>query len=206
MRQCQPAPPPHSRPNQARWMRPGGGGARFARKWRLPVARPPHPTEFVPAIAFCGAAVARIWHSIGDAERCVMDAAVVPIRNTPRVFGEDEALAWLRDNGPVQLSNAALARAWGWNATKVSRRLKAWQSAGLIERTRQGITAAAPRVESSAPALALAPAPAESEPASAPAEPELVEPPVEAQSAPSAQLPVPVTVMLPAAEPQPALP
>lgn len=126
-----------------------------------------------------------------------MDAAVVPIRNTPRVFGEDEALAWLRDNGPVQLSNAALARAWGWNATKVSRRLKAWQSAGLIERTRQGITAAAPPVAVPASVTAATPEP----------EPDPVPEPA---AAPSRQLPAVLPAALPAthlaADAQPALP
>src|SRR5262249_36067777 len=82
-----------------------------------------------------------------------MEAAVVPIPNM-RAFSEDEALAWLRDNGPVQQSNAALARAWGWNATKVSRRLTAWSKAGLIERVRNGIIVARP----SAPARLGAPA------------------------------------------------
>src|SRR5262245_56812021 len=106
--------------------------------------------------------------------RGVMHAAVVPIPNM-RAFSDDEALAWLRDNGPVQMSNAALARAWGWNATKVSRRLKAWNDAGLIERAPAGIIAAPPRAPVPADPLPTAPLPAEAPPT--PALPAVLQPP-----------------------------
>src|SRR5262245_8509748 len=69
-----------------------------------------------------------------------MEAAI----RTIRALSDEEALAWLRANSPVTQSNAALARVWGWNATKVSRRLKAWQEAGTVNRTKLGITAIAP--------------------------------------------------------------
>src|SRR5262245_4823752 len=89
-----------------------------------------------------------------------MEAAI----RTIRALSDDEALTWLRANSPVTQSNAALARVWGWNATKVSRRLKAWQDAGTLNRTKLGITAPAP--VSAAPAASPSPVP------QAPAQPE----------------------------------
>jgi hypothetical protein len=56
---------------------------------------------------------------------------IVPIRP----FDDAEALAWLRSqpDGRVTASAAELGRQWGWNTMR-TRRLKAWDEAGLIRR------------------------------------------------------------------------
>jgi hypothetical protein len=53
-----------------------------------------------------------------------------------------EALAWLRSQpkGRVAVNAAKLGRQWGWNRTRTSRRLKAWEQAGLICRNAEAIT------------------------------------------------------------------
>jgi hypothetical protein len=52
-----------------------------------------------------------------------------------------EALAWLRSQpeGHVTVSAAELGRQWGWNRMRTSRRLKAWERAGLISRNAEAI-------------------------------------------------------------------
>ena len=59
-----------------------------------------------------------------------------------RPFDEMEALAWLRSQpeGVVTASAAELGRRWGWNRMRTSRRLKAWEQAGLIRRNAGAIT------------------------------------------------------------------
>ncbi|HLG82511.1 MAG TPA: hypothetical protein VKY22_15960 [Bradyrhizobium sp.] len=51
-----------------------------------------------------------------------------------RPLDDMEALVWLRSrpDGHVTASAAELARQWGWNRMRASRRLRAWQKAGLI--------------------------------------------------------------------------
>jgi hypothetical protein len=52
-------------------------------------------------------------------------------------LGDDDALAWLRvqPDGQVSITISALARQWGWNRTKVRRRLDRWAAEGHITRT-----------------------------------------------------------------------
>ncbi len=66
--------------------------------------------------------------------------AVVPIR----ALGDAEALAWLASKAPVANSNTELARAWGWNPTKVSRRLKTWAADGKVARSNGSLTVVTP--------------------------------------------------------------
>jgi hypothetical protein len=53
-----------------------------------------------------------------------------------------EALIWLRSQpeGRVAVNAAKLGRQWGWNRMRTSRRLKAWEQAGLIRRNAGAIT------------------------------------------------------------------
>ena len=59
----------------------------------------------------------------------------------PHPFDDKEALAWLRawPEGRVAVSAAELGRQWGWNRMRTSRRLKAWERAGLIRRNAEAI-------------------------------------------------------------------
>jgi hypothetical protein len=59
----------------------------------------------------------------------------------PHPFDEMEALAWLRSQpeGRLTVSAAELGRQWGWNRMRTSRRLKAWEQAGLIRRNTKAI-------------------------------------------------------------------
>lgn len=61
-------------------------------------------------------------------------ANVVAFDTRPKQLSESEALDWLRaqPDGRAQVSNAALADRWGWTRYRVTRRLKEWQTAGLI--------------------------------------------------------------------------
>jgi hypothetical protein len=54
----------------------------------------------------------------------------------PHPFDDMEALAWLRSQPERHLtvSAAELGRQWGWNRMRASRRLTAWERAGLIRR------------------------------------------------------------------------
>jgi hypothetical protein len=70
------------------------------------------------------------------------EADVVPFL----ALTDDEALAWLASNAPVRASNAELARLWGFNEMKVSRRLKAWERDGKISRDNAGLTVITPGV------------------------------------------------------------
>ena len=72
--------------------------------------------------------------------------AVVPIR----ALGDAEALAWLASKAPVANSNTELARAWGWNPTKVSRRLKTWAADGKVARSNGSLTVVTPTAAASA--------------------------------------------------------
>jgi hypothetical protein len=86
----------------------------------------------------------------------LIDAEVVPIR----ALSDEEALAWLGSNTPVTASNTELARLWGWNDMKVSRRLKAWAGTGKIARSLTGLTVATPSVMRAVmPSLAVAVSP-----------------------------------------------
>jgi len=60
---------------------------------------------------------------------------------SPDPFDDLEALAWLRfqPEGRVTASAAELGRQWGWNRMRASRRLKAWEEAGLIRRNEEAI-------------------------------------------------------------------
>lgn len=57
-------------------------------------------------------------------------------------LSDDEALTWLQQHsGPVK--GADCARAWNWNPMKVSRRIRAWETAGKIARAPEGVKAVA---------------------------------------------------------------
>ena len=62
-----------------------------------------------------------------------------------RPFEEEEAIAWLcaQPGGRTKLSDAELARRWGWNRKRVGRRLKAWAKSGRVTR-RGDVTTANP--------------------------------------------------------------
>src|SRR5258706_3278953 len=66
---------------------------------------------------------------------------VTPIRP----FDEEAAIAWLcaQPGGRTKLSDAELARRWGWNRKRVGRRLKAWAKSGRVTR-RGDVTTANP--------------------------------------------------------------
>src|SRR5262245_995794 len=51
-------------------------------------------------------------------------------------FADEAALAWLRGQpeGRIETSIAELARLWGWNRTRVQRRLEKWSADGHIAR------------------------------------------------------------------------
>jgi hypothetical protein len=53
-----------------------------------------------------------------------------------------EAPTWLRSQPErrVAVNAAKLGRQWGWNRMRTSRRLKAWEQAGLIRRNAEAIT------------------------------------------------------------------
>jgi hypothetical protein len=70
------------------------------------------------------------------AEKVTTLAEVAPLHP----FDEQSALAWLRSqpDGRTNLLPGALGERWGWHALVVGRRLKAWERAGLIKRTRSG--------------------------------------------------------------------
>ena len=53
-----------------------------------------------------------------------------------------EALTWLRSQPEerVAVNAAKVGRQWGWNRMRTSRRLKAWEQAGLIRRNAEAIT------------------------------------------------------------------
>src|SRR5271169_1247717 len=74
--------------------------------------------------------------------------AVVPIR----ALDDAEALAWLASKAPVANSKTELARAWGWNPTKVSRRLKTWAADGKVARSNGSLTVVTPMAGSAASA------------------------------------------------------
>src|SRR5215470_10335901 len=58
------------------------------------------------------------------------DSASLPAR----VYTDDEALEDLLSIGRTSMTGSALARQWGWNDMRVSRRLRAWEESGLITR------------------------------------------------------------------------
>ncbi len=74
-------------------------------------------------------------------------------------FDEQAALAWLRSqpDGRTNLLPGALGERWGWHALVVGRRLKAWESAGLIRRTRSGKITVVDGAEMSTPRPAMRP-------------------------------------------------
>jgi hypothetical protein len=93
-------------------------------------------------------------HSAGPASACGSPASndqmimcwelamryIEPIRPLDEVA----ALEWLRCQ-PGRLTNlpaAELGRRWGWQRQRASRRLKAWQKAGLVTRRGNAITVA----------------------------------------------------------------
>jgi MarR family len=59
-----------------------------------------------------------------------------------RPFDDDTALAWLKAQGPVDLPQKALAQRWGWSKQRTSKRLMAWERAGLIRRDGVALVAA----------------------------------------------------------------
>src|SRR5262249_27455609 len=65
-----------------------------------------------------------------------------------RVYTDDEALEDLLSIGRTSMTGSALARQWGWNDMRVSRRLRAWEESGLITR-RNGeiVTAITPKYQ-----------------------------------------------------------
>ncbi len=66
---------------------------------------------------------------------------VTPIRP----FDEEAAIAWLcaQPGGRTKLSDAELARRWGWNRKRVGRRIKAWAKSGRVTRRGDVTTATA---------------------------------------------------------------
>jgi hypothetical protein len=72
-------------------------------------------------------------------EKVTTIAEVAPFRP----FDEAAALERLRSqpDGRTKLLPAELGQRWGWHALVVGRRLKAWQSAGIITRRGKVITA-----------------------------------------------------------------
>jgi hypothetical protein len=61
------------------------------------------------------------------------DDVIVPLKP----LSDEKAIAFLRTQGS-SLTHAALAQRWGWERSKVTRRLQAWEKAGYI--TRDGDT------------------------------------------------------------------
>ena len=61
-----------------------------------------------------------------------------------RPLDEAAALEWLRGQPGMRtnLPAAELGRRWGWRQQRASRRLKAWQKAGLVTRRGNVIAAA----------------------------------------------------------------
>jgi hypothetical protein len=59
------------------------------------------------------------------------------MNDSGRTIAEEEALTWLlgQPTGRIETTVADLARQWGWNRTKVLRRLKQWSTQGHIVRT-----------------------------------------------------------------------
>jgi len=85
----------------------------------------------------------------------------IPIRR----LDDDQAIEWLRDHSPVEVTVSDLARRWAWSRRTAQRRLHAWAGAGVIKReTLPGgaslITLCAPAHLAAHPAHALAQAPA----------------------------------------------
>jgi len=71
-------------------------------------------------------------------------AAMPNIAPIIRPLDEAAALEWLRSQ-PGRRTNlpaAELGRRWGWQRQRASRRLKAWQKAGLISRRGNVVTVA----------------------------------------------------------------
>jgi len=95
---------------------------------------------------------------------------IVPIR----ALSDDEALAWIAGKGKTETSAAALARDWGWNDSKVRRRLASWSSAGVIKvkpgrRRGQSVITPVPASDAAAPAGRLGQATSPPEPVATPA-------------------------------------
>ncbi len=59
----------------------------------------------------------------------------LPLGDARAALGDEEVLAWLRDRRPVQMTVTELAKLWGWERTRASKRLKAWAETGLIDRS-----------------------------------------------------------------------
>jgi len=68
---------------------------------------------------------------------------VVPFR----ALSDSEAIEWLVAHAPVTASNAELARTFGWNDAKVSRRLAAWRRDGRVVRELSGLMGGEPAVD-----------------------------------------------------------
>jgi DNA-binding MarR family transcriptional regulator len=52
-----------------------------------------------------------------------------------RPLTEKDALAWLLAKPSIETTVSELSRQWGWNRTKVLRRLKRWADEGYLIRT-----------------------------------------------------------------------
>src|SRR5438034_4891718 len=79
-----------------------------------------------------------------------------------RPLTETQALAWLhgQPDGTIATTVSDLARAWGWNRSTTSRRVKAWITSGQLVRTpgpdgRSIFTARAPDVPQPCDAAAV---------------------------------------------------
>jgi len=76
-----------------------------------------------------------------------------------RKFSDDQALTWIRSQpeARISLSQAQLAQCWGWSRQTVSKRLRLWEMAQLINRDRLLISIAdqATGVKATRPAAAF---------------------------------------------------
>jgi hypothetical protein len=98
------------------------------------------PAAEVSVIVFGAAGLSRASDRAGPGHKeqhRIMTESV-----SPHPFDDMEAPAWLRSQPERQLtvSAAELGRQWGWNRMRTSRRLKAWERAGLIHRNAEAIT------------------------------------------------------------------
>jgi hypothetical protein len=112
------------------------GGPAFLHGQTRHTHRHAHPTQHNTAAA--GRA-----HVLGEVTMAT-DSDTDNVRPI-RPFEEEAAIAWLRaqPGGRTKLSDAELARRWGWNRKRVGRRLKAWAKSGRVTR-RGDVTTANP--------------------------------------------------------------
>jgi len=114
------------------------GGPAFLHGQTRHTHRHAHPTQHNTAAA--GRA-----HVLGEVTMATDSDTDTDNVRPIRPFEEEAAIAWLRaqPGGRTSLSDAELARRWGWNRKRVGRRLKAWAKSGRVTR-RGDVTTANP--------------------------------------------------------------